>query len=85
MTACFWKATSSVSTNYDIRLGSPSYPPTLPGLIKRQVLLAGMLELYLHLFAVNLGTSARCLEIVHSISTIRHSARLFGTIAPYSA
>ena len=29
----------------------------------------------LHLFAVNLGASARCLEIVHSISTIRHSAR----------
>ena len=41
--------------------------------------------LLLHLFAVNLGASARCLEIVHSISTIRHSARLFGTIAPYSA
>ena len=39
----------------------------------------------LHLFAVNLGASARCLEIVHSISTIRHSAQLFGTIAPYSA
>ena len=39
----------------------------------------------LHLFAVNLGASARCLEIVHPISTIRHSARLFGTIAPYSA
>ena len=40
---------------------------------------------HLHLFTVNLGASARCLEIVHSISTIRHSARLFGTIAPYSA
>ena len=40
---------------------------------------------YIHLFAVNLGASARCLEIVHSISKIRHSARLFGTIAPYSA
>ena len=39
----------------------------------------------LHLFAVNLGASAHCLEIVHSISTIRHSAQLFGTIAPYSA
>ena len=39
----------------------------------------------LHLFAVNLGASARYLEIVHPISTIRHSARLFGTIAPYSA
>ena len=39
----------------------------------------------LHLFAVNLGASAHCLEIVHPISTIRHSARLFGTIAPYSA
>ena len=38
-----------------------------------------------HLFAINLGASARCLEIVHSISTIRHSARLLGTIAPYSA
>ena len=49
-------------------------------IIIRDILLWG-----LHLFAVNLGASARCLEIVHSISTIRHSARLFGTIAPYSA
>ena len=45
----------------------------------------GNRETVIHLFAVNLGASARCLEIVHSISTIRHSARLFGTIAPYSA